>query len=101
MIFESIYVTEIRRLVFEFGGYLAVGETLSTASVNVTVYSGTDATPNDLKSGSATISGSTVSQLADGTAGVVGVTYSFTCTVTTSAGQTLSLMGYLVIKPSP
>lgn len=78
---------------------LAVGETISTKSVAATVYSGTDASPSSLISGSATNNGSVVQQLVVG--GTAGVIYYLLCTITTSLGQTLNLCGYLAVIPSP
>lgn len=82
---------------FDFLSRLASGETISTASVTATVYSGTDASPSSIINGSATISGSKAIQMVVG--GVLGVTYLLKCTVTTSLGQTRQLMGFLVIIP--
>lgn len=101
MIFPPIYVTETRLLTFTFGGELAVGETISSAAVTAAVYSGTDATPSSVISGAASISGTNVTQLISGPGGEVGVTYALTCLAVTSLGQTVALMGYLVIKPAP
>ena len=88
-------VGETRTEVFSFLSLLAVGETLSGASTTVTVYSGTDASPSSIISGSATISGSNVSQKFTG--GVSGVTYLITVTALTSAGQTLTITAYLPV----
>jgi hypothetical protein len=89
---------ETRNEVFDFISRLAVAETLSTASVTAVVYSGTDASPSSIISGSAAISGTKVTQKITG--GTLGVTYLVTCTVTTSAGQTLLLQGFLTITPN-
>jgi hypothetical protein len=82
---------------FDFLSRLAVGETLSTATVTASVYSGTDASPSAIVSGSATISGSKVTQKI--TAGTLGVVYKLMCTVTTSTSQLLVLAAFLVIVP--
>lgn len=82
---------------FDFSSRLAVSETLSTASVAATVYSGTDASPSAVISGSATISGTQVTQKVTG--GIEGNVYILACTVTTSAGQTLVISGFLPIVP--
>ena len=95
VVFGGKLLGETKSLVFDFLSSLALGETLSTASVAAIVYSGTDASPSSLISGSATISGSQVTQKITG--GVLGVTYLLTCTVTTSAGQTLLLSGFTTI----
>ena len=80
---------------FDFSSRLAVGETISTQSCAAAVYSGTDASPSAIISGSATASGAVVSQKL--TAGTVGVIYEVICTITTSAGQTLLLAGYMAV----
>ena len=82
---------------FDFTSRLAASETISTASVVCTVYSGTDASPSSVISGSATISGQKVTQKV--TAGTEGVTYLLACTITTSLGQTLLLSAFLPIIP--
>lgn len=83
--------------VFDFISKLATGETISTATVVASVYSGTDAAPSAIISGSASISGTKVTQLV--TAGILGVMYKLLCTITTSAGQTLVLAAFLAIVP--
>ena len=83
---------------FSFALDLSAGETISSASVAATVYSGTDVTPSAIISGAATISGGEVTQtLVNGTEGVV---YLLTCTATTSASDTLTRTGYLVVAPA-
>jgi len=82
---------------FSFSFDLAAGETLSSASIAATVYSGTDATPSAILSGAPAISGGQVTQLIID--GAEGVTYLLTCTATTSAAETLTREGYLVISP--
>ena len=85
---------------FDFSSRLASGEAISTQSCAATVYSGTDASPSSLISGSATASGAIVSQKL--TAGTVGVIYEVICTITTSLSQTLQLAGYVaVVQPLP
>ena len=80
---------------FSFALDLSAGETISTASVAATVYSGTDAAPSAIISGAASISGGEVTQIIiDGTEGVV---YLLTCTVTTSAADTLVREAYLAV----
>lgn len=91
------FVGETKTYAFDFSSLLAVGETISTASCAATVYSGTDASPSALISGSASISGAIVSQKL--TAGALGVIYEVACTITTSAGQTLILVGYVAVIP--
>lgn len=83
---------------FDFASVLDVGETVSSAVVTSTVYSGTDASPSSMISGSASASGTTVTQLITG--GVEGVMYYLTCTITTSNGQTLIMTGFLAVIPN-
>lgn len=83
---------------FNFTSQLALGETISTQTVTATVYSGTDANPSGIISGAASASGAIVSQKI--TAGEEGVIYRLVCTITTSAGQTLPLAGFLAVVPS-
>lgn len=87
--------TDTRSLTFDFTSEMTIGETISTKSVAATVFSGTDANPSAIISGAATSSGQQVFQLV--TAGVLGVVYTLLCTITTSAGQTLTQACYLAI----
>ena len=100
MSYRSIFNAKISSTnfyaVFDFAQYLAVGETISSASVTATVYSGTDASPSSIISGGATSSGAQVTQTITG--GVIGVTYILTCVITTSASKTFVLDGYLTVK---
>lgn len=91
------YSGETVKYEFDFAGMLASSETISTQVCTATVYSGTDASPSSIISGSATASGSVVTQAI--TAGTIGVIYEITCTITTSATQTLILTGYLPVVP--
>lgn len=93
--FPSKLAAETAALAFDFASLLASGETISTQSVAAATYSGTDASPSSIISGSATASGSVVSQKV--TAGTVGVIYLLTCTITTSASQVLNMVGYLAV----
>ena len=95
IIFEGKLVGETVAEIFDFTSRLSPTETISTAIVTASVYSGTDASPSSIISGSTTISGQKVTQRI--TAGVLGVTYKLLCTITTSSGQTLQLSGFLVI----
>jgi len=96
-IFEGKRAGETRLLAFDFGSLLAASETISTQTVAATVYTGTDASPSGVISGSATASGSVVSQKVTG--GTAGNIYNLICTVTTSASQTLKIAGLLAILP--
>lgn len=95
---EPKLVGETKTYKFDFLSNLAIGETISTQTCTATVWSGTDASPSSIISGSASASGSIVSQKI--TAGTLGVIYELLCTITTSAGQTLQQVGYLAIQPT-
>ena len=100
MSYRSIFDAKVSgtnfRAVFDFTSGLTVGETLASASTAATVYSGTDASPSAIISGSSTISDSKVTQTITG--GVIGVTYLLKCSVTTSLGKALESSGFLVMK---
>jgi hypothetical protein len=71
--FSRKRIDEDLKLTFDFTNGLASAETISTAVVTATVYSGTDASPSAIISGVATISGALVTQkVIDG---LEGVTY--------------------------
>lgn len=97
--FDPLHEDEIRVLEFPFGGALLLGETIASATITVTVYSGTDGTPQLLKSGSLTISGTSVLQNFSGNGGELGVTYNLVCVATTSAGRQLQARGFLALIP--
>lgn len=82
--------------IFDFISRLAIGETISSATVTASVYTGVDASPSAILSGSASISGTQVTQMV--TAGVVGVIYQLSCAATTSAGKILLLQGLLAVE---
>lgn len=88
---------ETKPITFDFSDVLASGETISTQGVAATVYSGTDASPSSLISGSATASGAVVTQKV--TAGTLGVIYELTCTITTSLSNTFLQVGLLAVVP--
>lgn len=93
-IFDVKIATSDTQVVFDF--ILLPTETLSSASVTATVYSGADASPATLVSGNTTRSGSQVTQGLTG--GTVGVTYVLTCIVTSNLGNTYAQEGYLAVK---
>ena len=97
VILEPKFDGETKTYEFDFAADLATAETISTQNVTATVYSGTDASPSNLLSGSTTASGTVVSQNITG--GTVGVIYKLLCNITTSAGQTLERSGYLAVIP--
>lgn len=88
-------VGETITITFDFTSLLAASETLSTATMSIAVYSGTDSNPSAVLSGSASAGNGLVTQKV--TAGVEGVIYKLKASVTTSASQTLVLSTYLAI----
>ena len=101
MTYRGIFDTKITDIpgsvVFSFAVDLDSEETLLSASVVSTVYSGTDPSPQDMIYSGATIAEGNVTQIIVG--GVEGVTYLLTCTVITSNYHTLTREGYLTISP--
>lgn len=89
---------ETRRVEFDFGPGLAEGETISTKTISVRVLSGTDDAPSAIISGSATHSGSVVTQKLAPT--ITGVIYEVLCNIVTSLSQTLKLVGKLAVPPA-
>jgi hypothetical protein len=85
--------------VFEFLSLLGTGETVSSATVTVTVWSGVDANPSALKSGAASCSGTRVTQTFTG--GLEGVIYLITVLGTTSTSQVVSLQSLLALVKNP
>lgn len=93
-------VAETKLYTFDFTSELPEGETIVSAEVTITTYSGTDAAPDDLVSGVATISGAQVTQLLTG--GTLGVLYYAECSVVLSDDQELVQAGYVaVVQPVP
>lgn len=83
---------------FPFTSRLAIGETISSATVTAAVYSGVDASPSSILSGAASISGGIVTQTITG--GTVGVIYSLSCAATTSLSNVLVLTAFLAVIPT-
>lgn len=96
-IFDPGLVGAVQTVAFDFTSELAFGETISTQTVTATTYSGTDATPSALISGTASASGAVVSQKVAPL--VLGVMYELLCTVTTSLGQTLKKSAFYAVSP--
>ena len=97
VIFPSKCSDAYVNLIFDFTSKMAAAETISTQAVTASVYTGVDASPSAIVSGSASASGKQVTQkIIDGE---VGTIYALTCTITTSASQKLMLTGLLAIVP--
>lgn len=82
---------------WDFLSDLQAGETLTGATVVMSVYSGTDASPASMLSGAAGSSGTIVTQKLTG--GVLGVIYEALVTATTTLGQTLQQVSYIAVVP--
>lgn len=92
--FDPKPVAEQFDAVFDFSVDLPTGETITASTVS-SLYSGSDASPTALVSGSTSTSGGQATQLI--IAGVAGNVYLLVCTAVTSGGQTLVRSGYLVV----
>lgn len=90
-------VGETATYTWDFASRLASGETISSAGITVTVYSGTDASPSSILSGSPSVSGTTITQKL--TAGTLGVLYNVIAQATTSLSQVLQLSSIIAIVP--
>lgn len=101
IVLPSKKIGETVLIPFDFASkmnFTSAAETISTQVVTATVYSGTDASPSSIISGSATASGTRVTQAI--TAGTAGVIYILLCSITTSLNQALSLSALLAIEPT-
>jgi hypothetical protein len=87
---------ELVTIPFNFAGDLAVGETILSAVVTASVYTGIDASPSGIIFGTAGIFGTDVNQ--DIQAGIVGVIYGLLCRAVTSLGQTLEQSAFCYIE---
>lgn len=85
-------------LAFEFGAELDTGESLTgTPTVTITVLTGTDAAPNDVKNGDPAIVGTDVLLPVKG--GIVGVDYQIEVVCATSnSNKVLARIGKLYIE---
>ena len=82
---------------FNFSLSMDSGETLLSATVVSTVYSGVDANPSAIRKGAPVIDGNRVDQMMRG--GVEGCVYELLCTAHTSFGQTLQQTTYFYVEP--
>lgn len=95
------YAGEKLSIAFDFGSEVAANapaETISSQVTTCTVYSGVDASPSSVISGTGTIAGLIVRQ--DITGGVAGVVYDLTCTAQTSGSHTLIMNAFLTVMPA-
>lgn len=94
-VLKSKAVGETVKYEFNFLSLLAAGETISSETVSIAVYAGTDLVPADMLDGDPWSAGTSVYQRI--TAGEVGVIYEVTVTVVTSTAQTLTIVSYLAV----
>jgi hypothetical protein len=87
--------TEILAYGMDFTNLLVSGETIATATVVVSTYTGTDASPTDMYYASADIASAVVTRALQG--GLNGVTYRVLFTVVTSVGRIYAAAGYLPV----
>lgn len=86
----------------DFSAWLGSNDTIRTDGasapvVTATVYKNADASPGNIISGPARVSGNLVYQLI--TAGVLGVTYRLDFKIVTTAGETLIYSALITIVP--
>lgn len=97
-VFDDKFAPELVRVTFDFTSDLTESETIVSRQVNAYVYSGVDASPEDLISGPATSPNrAQVYQYVTG--GIAGVVYLLRATVTTSLSQILQREGFLAVLP--
>jgi hypothetical protein len=95
--FGTKLVDETITIQFNFANRLAVGEAITAGGCAVEVFSGTDADPEAILSGAATLDGTIISQVI--TAGVAGVTYLISCQADTDDLNVLINQGRLSVLP--
>jgi hypothetical protein len=93
--FSYKITTENEQFTFDFSPVLGIGETITAATCVVEVKEGTDPSPNAIKVGSASYSGSKATQRISG--GLDGVIYRLEMTVTTSSTNVYTLVGDLPV----
>lgn len=94
---KLVGATQLLDPVFEFGESMAPTESITSASMVCSVYTGVDASPSSLLKGAVLISGTQIGQMMTG--GIVGVVYQLLCTAKTSGGQTLQQTAYYYVEP--
>lgn len=93
--FSYKITTENEQFTFDFSTVMSTGETITSATCNVQVVSGTDSSPNSIKVGSPAISGQQVAQRIYN--GLDGVIYRLEVSVITSLSNTYSLVADLPV----
>lgn len=98
-IFPSLQSGETVTLSFDFSSRMTVGQTISTAAMSVELFSGIDAAPAALLSGSPSISGAIVTHKVAPT--LPGNVYDVQCAASLATGQVLIMGGYVAVNPRP
>jgi hypothetical protein len=98
VIFRPKKVSETIGYPVSFVSALAPGETIVSATVTATVYSGNDPSPQSIVDGAATFSGAVVNQGITG--GVAGTSYNLQFIIVTSLNQEIDTSGRLVVEPN-
>jgi hypothetical protein len=83
-------------ITFDFAEYLEGESITGTPTIAIEVYEGTDATPNNVLSGSVTVTGDRVKQTVQG--GVAGAKYLIRATATTNLGRIYTLGAVLPVQ---
>lgn len=91
-------VSESKGYAFDFVGQLRNGDTVSTGTTTMTVYSGVDASPISMVSGSVTVSAQSIcTQILVG--GVAGVIYVMKMQAVTALGDILVQTAFIAVLP--
>ena len=90
-------VIDVRPFKADFGPFLESGETIGSAVVSVSLYTGADPTPEEILFLSPEVTGSVVEQRIR--AGVPGVIYEVTIKVTTSDARELTATALQAVIP--
>lgn len=91
--------SETRIIIADLASAMNAGDALSSATVTCSLWSGVDASPSSVISGSATVSGTKVTQKVTG--GVEGNIYILTFSGVTAATATVKATMYLAIVTQP
>lgn len=96
VVFAPKPLTEKVERVFDFTSLLGEGEELAAAAVEVDVFSGTDAAPEDMLDGDPIVESPRVTQVFQD--GIEGTVYTVRCIAGTCNGQAYSLAAYLDVR---
>ena len=89
----------VTKVTWDFLSQLGAGETLTLATVSVSVWTGVDPSPAAILDGAPSLSGSQVSQLIQD--GIAGVVYKIRVQASTSLGQIVVMYSYLAVVEDP